>query len=353
MTPAATIDTAGRMDLLFDDCGLIVNEESGTNTHHLITGLGLELTQRFLMNPRVSRALLTGLVLFLSAMAASGQELTPRAYWPAPKGTQIVLIGYNYSTGDVVTDPSLPVIGVDSKIHLGLVGYLRTVNLFGRTANFLVELPYSGGETKGLLAGDDANREFSGIADMTVTVWVNLIGAPSMNVEEFQELRQNPHQILGGSLRLVIPTGDYDPQKLINVGANRWAIKGELGYMIPLRKKWLLEFDLGLWLIGDNDDFFGGVTRKQDPIVSAQAHLVKRIRPGFWGALDFNYYLGGRSTVGTELRADLQRNSRLGGTLAFPFRKRNLVKVSYSTGVVTESGGDYDMLLLSYSRVLK
>ena len=301
----------------------------------------------------ISALLALALGVILLEATAAAQELTPRAYWPAPKGTQIVLFGYNYSTGDVVTDPSLPVVGVDSKIHFGVLGYLRTVNLFGRTANFLVELPYSSGETKGLLEGEDASREFSGFGDMTLTVWVNFLGAPTLTREEFQELRQNPHPILGGSLRLVLPTGKYDPDRLINIGTNRWAIKGELGYMIPLGNKWMVEFDLGLWLIADNDEFLGDLTREQDPIVSTQAHLVKRIRPGFWAALDFNYYLGGRSRVGDELLADFQRNSRIGGTLAFPFRKRNLLKVSYSTGVVTESGGDYDMLSVSYSRLLK
>lgn len=305
------------------------------------------------MTRRHIAALLTWSAASLWATVSGGQELTPRAYWPAPRGTQAVLLGYNYSSGDVVTDPSLPVVGVDSRIHLGLLAYLRTVNLMGRTANVLVELPYSSGETRGELAGGLTSRSYSGIADMAITLWVNLVGAPSLTSQEFQELRQNPRPLFGGSLKLVMPTGEYDPQKLINIGSNRWAIKAELGYMVPLRRRWILELDLGLWLIGDNDEFLGGSTRRQDPIVSTQAHLVKRIRPGFWASLDINYYIGGRSQVGDELRADLQRNSRLGGTLAFPFRRRNALKVGYSTGVVTESGADYEMILLSYSRLLR
>jgi len=285
-------------------------------------------------------------------MVANGQELTPRAYWPAPKGTQIAILGYTYSAGDIVTDPSLPVVGVDSRINLGLLAYLQTLSLWGRTANILIELPYSSGVTKGQLEGNSARRDFSGFADLAVTLSVNLLGAPSMTREEFQEMRQNPRPILGGSIKMVAPTGDYDPEKLINIGTNRWAIKGELGYILPLTTLWLLEFELGCWVIADNDDFLG-VTRQQNPLGSAQAHLVRRIKPGLWGSLDLNYYVGGRSTVGGELRADLQRNSRIGGTLAMPFRGRNVFKVGYSTGVVIESGGDYDMLLLSYSRLFR
>ena len=297
-------------------------------------------------------SLLTCWVLILSPVAASGQELTPRAYWPAPKGTKVAVLGYTYSTGDVLTDPSLPVVGVDSRIDVGYLAYLQTISLWGRTANLVIELPYSQGTTEGDLEGNATRRDFSGIADLAVTLSVNLLGAPTMTPADFQELRQDPRPILGASVKVVAPTGDYDPEKLINIGTNRWAIKGELGYMIPIEPRWLLEFDLGVWVIGDNDDFLG-VTREQDPIAVGQIHLVRRFRPGFWASLDFNYYTGGRSTIGGELAADLQRNSRAGGTIVVPFRGRHAVKILYSTGVVTESGGDYDILGLSYQRLFR
>ena len=40
------------------------------------------------------------------------QEMAPRAYWPSPNGTSIALMSYQKSTGDIVTDPSLPLLGV-------------------------------------------------------------------------------------------------------------------------------------------------------------------------------------------------------------------------------------------------
>jgi hypothetical protein len=36
--------------------------------------------------------------------------------------------------------------------------------------------------------------------------------------------------LLGASLKIIAPTGQYDPTKLINWGINRWAIKPEFGY---------------------------------------------------------------------------------------------------------------------------
>jgi len=308
--------------------------------------------EKIIARLKEAKVVLVWTVLGLSAIAATGQELTPRAYWPAPKGTQVLVLGYNHSTGDVVIDPSLPIVGVDSNINRGLLAYMRVFRLLGRTASVVVELPYSQGFTKGDLEGDATRRDFSGFGDVAVTLAVNLLGAPSMTPAEYQELRANPRPILGGSVKIVAPTGDYDPDKLINIGTNRWAIKGELGYMIPIEPRWLLEFELGGWIIGDNDDFLG-TTREQDPVVTGEIHLVRRFSPGFWASLDMNYYTGGRSTIGGEPIADLQRNSRLGGTLVVPFHGRHAFKVGYSAGVVTESGGDYNMLLLSYSRLFR
>jgi len=294
-----------------------------------------------------TRALLAATVFGVVVVPAVAQELSPRAYWPAPKGTQLFFVGYAYSWGDVVTDSSLPVVGVDSKINTGVLGYVQTLSLWGRTSNLVVEVPYSWGTTKGTLVGQPARRDVSGLGDVAVTLSANLLGAPSMNPAEFQELRRNPRQILGASLKLVAPTGDYEKDKLINVGTNRWAVKAELGYAAPIRAKWIVELELGAWYIEDNDEFLG-TTREQAPIVAFESHLVRRVKPGLWVSLDFNHYRGGRTTVSGTLSADLQRNTRFGATVAYPFNGRHIVKAGYSTGVVTASGGDFDVLLLTY-----
>jgi hypothetical protein len=282
---------------------------------------------------------------------AAAQELSPRAYWPTPYGTKLLIAGYSYTTGDIATDPSLPVFGVDSKINTGIGGYLQTLSLFGRTANFILEVPYTWGSTIGSVEDELLRRDFSGLGDIGVTLSVNLLGGPSMSPAAFQALRKDPHPILGASLKVLAPTGNYDAQKLINVGANRWAVKTEFGYMIPLRPKLLLELELGAWFFSDNEEFLG-TTREQDPVYAIEGHLVRRFSPGFWGSVDFNYYRGGQSVIGGNDQGDLQRNSKIGGTLVIPFARRYAVKLGYSTGVVTRSGGDFDTFLVSLQTIL-
>lgn len=281
-------------------------------------------------------------------LPAPAQELSPRAYWPAPKGTQVLTVGTILTRGDTVPDPSLPITGVDSSIDTVALGYLRTIDLWGRSANVVLEVPYSSGETAaehpelGTL-----ERSYQGLGDIAASVSVNLLGAPSLSREAFAELRRNPRPILGASLKIVAPTGDYDPDRLINVGANRWAAKAELGYIQVLSPRWHLELETGAWLFEDNDDFLGG-TREADPLYTVELHLVRRFRPGFWVSLDANAYRGGRSTFEGRRLNDLQRDSKVGTTVVYPFARGHAVRFSYATGSVSNSRNAFDIYSLSY-----
>ena len=294
---------------------------------------------------------LVTIYIFLVTEAAA-QELTPRLYWPAPKGTQLLVAGYSHSVGDVLLDRSIPLYEVDSDINVGILAYLQTLSLWGRSSNIMVELPYSWGTTKGLIEKWPAQRDFSAFGDLGFTLTVNLMGAPSMTREDFLALRADPHPIIGASLKVIAPTGDYDSDRLINVGANRWATRLQLGTIIPLRPGWLLEAAAGIWIYGDDDDFITGA-RKQDPVYPLEAHLVKRFRPGFWASLDFTYFSGGRQTIGGERLEDVQQNTKVGGTVVIPFAGRHAVKIGYATGAVTKYGADFDQFLMTYQVLLR
>jgi len=233
----------------------------------------------------------------------------------------VLVVGYQFSTGDIVTDPSLPITGVESKINFAQPTYQHTLSLVGRTANLQFNVPYTWGTTEGFAEGEFRSRHISAIADVRIRLSVNLRGTPTMDVAGFQALRAKPRTIIGASVLVQAPTGGYEPDKLINGGTNRWAVKPAIGVIWPVRPTWLVEFELGTWFFGDNDNFLGA-TRQQDPILSTEFHLVKRVRPGFWVSLDANYYVGGRTTVDQAQRADLQRNSIIGATVLFSFEGR-------------------------------
>jgi hypothetical protein len=273
----------------------------------------------------------------LAAVSARAQELTPRAYWPAPKGTRVATVGFAYTDGDIVPDPSLPIAGINSEIVTSVAGYLQTIDLFGRSANVVLEVPFSSGTTTAEVPElGPVERNYQGFGDIGMTLSVNLKGAPTMDRAEFAALRADPRPILGASLKVVAPTGDYDGDRVINVGANRWAARAELGYITALTPRLLLELQAGVWLFTENDDFLG-LGREQDPIYALQANLVRRFRPGFWLSLDGSIYRGGRSRLGGNRVDDLQRDSRVGMSLVVPVLKRNAIKVSFAFGSLNDS----------------
>lgn len=296
------------------------------------------------------RTVLLWMVCSLWATAAFGLDMTPRAYWPSPKGTRVAVIGYSYSSGNVYMDPSIPMDNVETSVNAGFLAYLQTFSLWGRTTNVLVELPYLWGTTKGFLFGNPARRDFSNFGDLGITLSVNLLGAPSMTLDEFQALRADPHPILGTSLKVVAPTGRYEKGRLINVGQNRWAVKPELAYIFPLSPKWLLEFEAGVWFFSDDDDFLPG-KREQDPIFQGEVHLVRRFRPGFWASLEYTHFEGGQQTIGGNELSDRQKNSRMGATVVVPVCGRHAIKLGYSFGTRTAFSSDLNQFAVSYAVV--
>ena len=290
---------------------------------------------------------LTLLALSLVGRVGFAQELTPRAYWPAPVGTNVFGIGYQLSTGDVLPDPSLPVYGVDSTLNGAALTYQRFFDLFDRTATVQLNLPYAWGRTEGTVDGEFLTRDIDAFADARMRFAINLRGAPAMDPTEFREMLGNPKTIFGVSLVVQAPTGGYDTDRVLNAGSNRWSAKPALGVIVPLSPGWLLEGEMGVWVFGDNEEFVG-VTREQAPILSSEFHLIRVMKNGIWASLDLNFYQGGQSTVAGVERDDIQRNSRVGLTLAYPIRKRHMIRAGYSAGVVTEVGSDFSIFSLAY-----
>lgn len=288
----------------------------------------------------------------MATRQAAGQELSPRAYWPAPEGTRVATIGYAYTSGDILTDPSLPVTGVNSDINSLLLSYRQTFNLLGRNATFILEAPYSWGQSSGQSINNQRlYRDFAGLGDLATTISVNLLGAPNLDGAAFQALRADPRPLLGVSLRVVAPTGKYHDDRVVNTSANRWAAKLEFGTTLPIAPKWLFEAELGAWWFDDNEDFVFGV-KEQDTIYAVETHLVHRFNPGFWASLDLNYYRGGRTTVDGVKLDDLQRSSKIGGTVAFPLENKRVLRIGYSWGSVSDSSQDYSALVLTLSQLL-
>ena len=151
---------------------------------------------------------------------------------------------------------------------------------------------------------------------------------------------------IGTSLVVKGPLGQYDSERRINLGTNRWAFKPEIGLSRAFGR-WVLDAYGGAWLFTDNKNF-QGARRSQNPILTTQLHLSYNIRPRLWAAINGNFYVGGRTSVDGARRQDRQRNSRLGSTLSVALTSRQSLKFAYSFGALVTVGGDFGSFAVAY-----
>jgi hypothetical protein len=286
-------------------------------------------------------------VIAAAPWLAHAQEMEPRAYSPAPVGFNIASISLAQSSGGVAMDPTLPIENVDATINSATVGYMRTFALFGRTASAAVGLPYAWGDVTGDVNEERRTATRSGLADARVRLSVNLIGGEVGDRAQFAARTRSTQ--VGASVTVVAPTGEYDSSKLINLGSNRWSVKPEIGLYQPFGP-WSFELAAGVWLFGDNDDFYGGVRREQDPISSVQTHVGYTFRPHLWATADWSYYRGGASRVDGVHKRDLQESTRAGLAVSIPVSARDSLKLAWSNGMTTRIGADFTTYTITLQR---
>jgi hypothetical protein len=290
---------------------------------------------------------LTAIFLLLMVEASQAQDLDPRAYARIPVNVTVLIAGFGYSHGGIVTDATLPVEDLNANIESPSIGVVHSFSLFGQTAQVSAALPYAWGDISANVGGTPQSTSRSGISDMRLRFSYLLLGAPAASPED---LFKSPRKtILGTSLSIVAPTGQYMPDKLINLGTFRWAFKPELAISQPFGKRWLVDFYAGLWLFTKNDSYYpGSSVRTQNPLGSFQCHISYNIQPLMWAALDMTFYTGGNSDIDGVPNHDRQSNSRIGATMVLPVAKRNSLKFAFSTGAIIRSGADFSTVSVGW-----
>jgi len=271
------------------------------------------------------------------------QDLAPRAYIIAPVHSNAVTLTWGFYDGSIELN-ALP-ISATGTYNVSTFSYYHSFSFFGRSANVLASLPYAVGNFQGTAPGAEKQLYRSGLLDSVYRFSVNLKGGSAMPVQKFMKWKQKT--LLGASLKVVAPTGQYDPTKLINWGSNRWAFKPELG-LSRRWGQWVVDTYGAAWFYTTNPEFFsnnpfspGTNTRSQSPIVVFEGHLSHgQLRS--WVSLDGNFWYGGRTSLnGVENRNTLLANSRVGATGSVPVSKHESLKFSYSYGAIVRYGGNF------------
>jgi hypothetical protein len=248
-------------------------------------------------------------------------------------------VGYLYTQGKIAFDPELSIADAKFHSHTEALAYVRSLDVFGKSAKFDVILPYSSFSAKALVGGQPREREMSGLGDPRFRFSINLFGAPALSAKEFANYKQD--LIIGVSLQVSAPLGQYDDSKLLNLGNNRWSFRPELG-ISKTWGQWTAEFAPSAFYFTDNTDFFSGKTFAQAPIYFVRGHIIYNFESGVWVSLDGSYITGGRTTVNGVRGDNEQTNTRAGLTLALPVDRQNSIKFNASTGISTRTGSEFN-----------
>ncbi len=276
---------------------------------------------------------------------AGAQSIEPRAYSNAPIGMNFFIAGYADTRGGIAFDTALPITDPELETSSLVLGYARALEFWGKSGKFDIIVPYTSLDGRAIYQGSPVQREVTGFGDPLLRLSVNFSGAPALTAEQFRSYRQDV--IVGASLQVSVPAGQYDETRLVNLGSNRWFFKPEVG-ISKAAGAWIFETKAAVTLFTDNDEFYNGRKREQDPLYSLQAHAIYNFGLGIWGSVDATYFTGGRTTLDGVLNNDMQRNWRFGGTFAFPIDARNSVKLYLSSGVSARTGNNFDLLGIAW-----
>jgi len=281
----------------------------------------------------------------------AAQDLEPRRWTHLPVGTDVAGVGYVHTTGDLAFDPVLRIEDAEVELHTGLFSYTRYFALGSTTARIDAVLPVHSGEWDGLVDGAPRAVDRDGLGDPTLRFSVNLVGAPALSAAEFPAWRREHGTVttVGAALLVRLPLGEYDDQKLINLGQNRFVLGTQLG-VLHTSGEWSFELTGTAFLFEDNSEFFGGHELEQDPLFAAQGHVVKTFGQDWWLSGGAAYGFGGESTIDGDAKDDERSTVVFGGSFGFRVADAHSIRLAYArVDTQTGVGEETDSVFLGWS----
>jgi len=295
-----------------------------------------------------ARALAILCVLLCWAGQSCAQDLEPRRWTQMPTGLNFAGIGAGHIEGDIFFDPVLLVEEATFDMEaFGLV-YVRSFGFLGKSARVDFSLPYRAGRWEGTVDGELVNFRRRGPADPRIRFSMLLYGGPAQTMAEFAKSKKS-NTVVGAAVAVTMPYGEYRSDRLINIGANRWVVRPQLG-VTHVRGKWTGELTGSVFLYGDNDEFWQGTKLESDPLWALQAHLIYTFKPGLWASLGTAYGTGGEAKVNEIAKNNLSGNWLTSLSFGVPINRKQGVKFTLLTGRTQKSTGvDINSVVFSYS----
>jgi hypothetical protein len=299
---------------------------------------------------RPSPFLLAAIAALALAREASAQDLEARRWTHLPVGTNIAGAGYGYTFGDLKVDPVLRIENARVEMSTFMASYNRYFSVADMTGRVDVQVPYQLGKWDGLLNGTPDTVRRDGFGDPRIRVSMDFLGAPALEGEAFRDyVRSEEYRTIAGvGLATRLPLGQYNDDKLINLGEHRYSFQPQLG-VVQYVGPWSFEATASLFAYTDNHNFFGGNELAQEPIYALQAHVV-RVFDGWWVSAGSAYGRGGRTSINGGSSGDLRSNLLYGVSAGLSITESQSLSLTYIRHTALSSvGGDYNNFFLGWA----
>jgi len=291
------------------------------------------------------------LAVFILPEQANAQDLEPRRWGHLPTGINMVGVGYAYTDAFVYFSPFWKIRNTSARINSYALNAIHTFDLAGKSARVSFLLPFVSGRWEG-----DVDNQFevvhrNGFADPRLRLSVNLYGAPALKGAKYTQYQaeHTTNTVVGASLAVRAPLGQYYEDELINISANRWTVRPQIG-VVHSRGPWSLELTGSVILFSDNKKFIDNTRLEQKTMYTAQAHVIYDFKPGLWVSLSTGYGSGGRVYLENKKTAFEVDNWLWAASFGIPVGKTQSVKLTWLSGrTQNDVGRDSDNLLLSWS----
>jgi hypothetical protein len=275
------------------------------------------------------------------------QFTEPHTYDNTPAGTNQLELAYGYARANASIDTSLIVTGARFSLNQGTITYTRYFGFVHRLVWAEATVPLAG--LNGSVRGTDIRGSVTGTGDSSYVVAALLKGGPALSVAQFADYK--PATTVGVSLNITAPTGKYSPNKILNLGSDRWSFKPEIAVSHPFgpEQRWQIDAYANSYFFTDNTSYRGKEILRQHALPGLEGHISYSFIDSLWASLDARYSFRGTTVVDGLNQNNAQRNFGLGSEVNLSFNPRNSLVFEFDKALVHQNGPALSGFSVKYS----
>ena len=268
-------------------------------------------------------------------------------YDNAPVGVNQVELAYAYAHANASIDTSLVVAGASFNLNQGTITYTRYFGFLHRVAWVDASVPIAG--LGGSVSGTGIHGAITGAGDSSYALTALLKGGPALGVAQFADYK--PATTVGVSLTVTAPTGQYNSNKLLNLGTDRWSFKPEIAVSHPFghEQKWQCDLYAHAYFFTDNTSYHGREILRQQPLPGLEGHMSYFVAKNVWASIDMLYSFRGSTVVNGVDQNDAQKNFMLGSEVNVALNPQNSLVFQFAKALVHENGPSITGIAVKYN----